>query len=179
MIMIKISQHLVRSFLITLLLGLSFKIGNAQDLSPSNSFWDHVSFGGGLGMGFGNETFNIAVSPSAIYHLNEKLAFGTGISFNYSKFQTSKLFAYGGTLMTFFNPIRPLQLSAEFEELRVNERYEYFGTNYNYDYWSPALFLGAGYSTNNVTIGLKYDVLYDDRTSIYGTPLMPFIRVYF
>ena len=107
------------------------------------------------------------------------MAFGTGISFNYSKFQTSKLFAYGGTLMTFFNPIRPIQLSAEFEQLRVNERYEFDGLNYNYDYWSPALFLGAGYSTNNVTIGLKFDVLYDDQTSIYGTPLLPFIRVYF
>ncbi len=177
--MIRINQSRVKSVFIVLILGLGIKIGHAQDLSPSDSFWDHVSFGGGLGLGFGNETFNISVSPSAIYRLNEKLAFGTGISFNYSKFQTSKLFAYGGTLMTFFNPIRPIQLSAEFEQLRVNERYEFDGLNYNYDYWSPALFLGAGYSTNNVTIGLKFDVLYDDQTSIYGTPLLPFIRVYF
>lgn len=177
--MILINQSRVKSVFIVLILGLGIKIGHAQDLSPSDSFWDHVSFGGGLGLGFGNETFNISVSPSAIYRLNEKLAFGTGISFNYSKFQTSKLFAYGGTLMTFFNPIRPIQLSAEFEQLRVNERYEFDGLNYNYDYWSPALFLGAGYSTNNVTIGLKFDVLYDDQTSIYGTPLLPFIRVYF
>ncbi len=179
MIMIKINQALVRSLLITLLLGLTFKIGTAQDYSSQNSFWDQVSFGGGLGLGFGNQTFNIAVSPSAIYHVNEQLALGAGISFNYSKFQTSKLYAYGGTLMTFYNPIRPLQLSAEFEQLRVNESYEYLGTKFNDDYWSPALFLGAGYSTRNVTIGLKYNVLYNDNNSIYTSPLIPFIRVYF
>ena len=80
--MIRINQSHVKSVFIALVLGLSIKIGHAQDLSPSNSFWDHVSFGGGLGLGFGNETFNIAVSPSAIYRLNEKLAFGTGISCN-------------------------------------------------------------------------------------------------
>ncbi|MCG2461540.1 alpha-ketoglutarate decarboxylase [Flavobacteriaceae bacterium F89] len=177
--MIRLNQSHVKSVFIVLVLGLGIKIGHAQDFSQSKPFWDRVSFGGGLDLGFGNQTFNIAVSPSALYHLNEKLAMGAGISFNYAKFQSSKLYAYGGTLMTFYNPIRPLQLSAEFEQLRVNQRYEYLGANFEDDYWSPALFLGVGYSTRNVTIGLKYNVLYDDVDSIYASPLIPFVRVYF
>lgn len=47
------------------------------------------------------------------------------------------------------------------------------------NYWLPAFFVGIGYSTYNVTFGLRYDLLYTDRKSIYSNALIPFVRVYF
>ncbi|MFT5217580.1 MAG: hypothetical protein ACI83H_002720 [Glaciecola sp.] len=41
------------------------------------------------------------------------------------------------------------------------------------------LYLGAGYRTGNFTIGIRYDVLYDNEKSIFADPWMPFFRVYF
>ncbi len=46
-------------------------------------------------------------------------------------------------------------------------------------YWYPALFIGAGYRSQNFTMGIRYDILYDDAKSIYANAWMPFVRVYF
>lgn len=75
-----------------------------------------------------------------------------------------------------------MQLSAELEQLRVNNSYDSYWGGGSYDFWNTALFLGAGYRTNNVTIGVRYNVLYkddDNRPDVYGTDFMPFVRVYF
>ncbi|MBT8273653.1 MAG: alpha-ketoglutarate decarboxylase, partial [Bacteroidia bacterium] len=67
-----------------------------------------------------------------------------------------------------------------FEQLHVNRNFdENFVSNLDDTYWYPALFLGAGYRTGNVTVGIRYDVLYDEDKSIYADPWIPFIRVYF
>ncbi|PCJ97988.1 MAG: alpha-ketoglutarate decarboxylase [Flavobacteriaceae bacterium] len=162
-----------------LFLSLFFTFITFLGYSQNKAFWDNVHYGGSLGLGFGSNTFNLSVSPSAIYQVNEQLAFGIGINYNYYKFQNFKLQAGGASLLTLFNPIRPIQISAEFEQLRVNRKYEFFNGNDSETYWSPALFLGMGYSNQNVTIGLKYDVLYDESKSIYADALIPFVRVYF
>jgi len=41
------------------------------------------------------------------------------------------------------------------------------------------LFLGAGYNSGSVTVGVRYNVLYKSKDMVYGSPFMPFIRVYF
>lgn len=161
-------------FTLLLLIGIScFGQGS------SNNFWDNVRFGGGIGIGFTNGSFNGSISPSAIYQVNEQFAAGTSLNFNYAKFNDDKLFAYGGSILTLYNPIPNIQLSAELEQLRINRTYALDGVNREDNYWSPALFLGLGYSNQNVTFGLRYDVLYDDNKSIYANALMPFVRVYF
>ncbi|MDV7139922.1 alpha-ketoglutarate decarboxylase [Maribacter sp. TH_r10] len=161
-------------FTLLLLIGIScFGQGS------SNNFWDNVRFGGGIGIGFTNGSFNGSISPSAIYQVNEQFAAGTSLNFNYAKFNDDKLFAYGGSILTLYNPIPNIQLSAELEQLRINRTYALDGGNREDNYWSPALFLGLGYSNQNVTFGLRYDVLYDDNKSIYANALMPFVRVYF
>ncbi len=170
-----LSKKIVLMFFFT----LSSIIATAQGYGNSGDFWNNVRYGGGIGLGFGRDTFNAALSPSAIYQANEQIAFGLGLNFNYSKFQESKLMAYGGSLLTLLNPIRPIQLSAELEQLRVNRDYAFNGTNIEDNYWSPALFIGVGYSNRNVTFGIRYDLLYDDEKSIYADPFMPFVRVYF
>ena len=174
-----IKKPLKKVFKVLFFIGAtSFCFG--QNTGIKSEFWNKVRYGGGIGLGFGNNTFNLAVSPSAIYQANDQLAMGLGLAFNYSKFRESKLAAYGGGLMTFYNPIRPIQLSAELEQLRVNRSFEVVGApNLEDNYWSPALFLGVGYSNRNVTVGIRYDVLYDNEKSIYADPWMPFVRVYF
>ena len=86
----------------------------------------------------------------------------------------------GGSLIGLFNPIPEIQLSSELEQLNINRNYdEAFVTNPDENYWYSALFLGAGYRSGNLTIGIRYDVLYDEDKSIYADPWMPFIRFYF
>ncbi|MEK6152117.1 alpha-ketoglutarate decarboxylase [Flavobacteriaceae bacterium 3-367] len=152
----------------------------SQNSGPDN-FWSKVRFGGGIGLGFGNGSFSGALSPSALYEFNDYFATGAGLTINYSKFRESKLLAYGGSVLTLFNPIPAVQLSAEFEQLRVNRELEVFnGSNVVEDnYWLPALYMGIGFGSRNVTVGVRYDVLYDTETSLYADPWAPFVRVYF
>jgi long-subunit fatty acid transport protein len=172
-----------KSFIKSLILCVFFtsfwSFGYSQ-LSPRNSdFWNQVYFGGSLGLGFGNNSFNASFSPSAIYQATEQLGVGAGINFNYAKFRDAKFIAYGGSVLSLFNPIPALQLSAEMEQLRVNRELELDGGTLEENYWSPALFLGIGYNNRNVTLGIRYNVLHDQQKSIYANALMPFVRVYF
>lgn len=173
--MIKKSKTLLKSLFIFLFFAFSNTFCFSQNATSQSSFWQNVRFGGGIGLGFTNGGFNGSISPSAIYDVNDYFSAGVGLSVNYAKYDTNKFLAYGGSIVTFYNPIPLLQLSAEIEQLRVNESNAIFEN----DYWSPALFLGAGYRSNNVTFGIRYDVLYDDNKSIYANAWMPFVRVYF
>ncbi len=151
-----------------------------QNYQTKSNFWNNVHYGGGLGLGFTNGGFNGSVSPSAIYQVNEQFATGVSLNFNYAKFNEDKLLAYGGSIITLFNPVPILQLSGELEQLRINRTISNIGLNDIEDnYWSPALFLGLGYSNQNITFGIRYDVLYDENKSIYANAWMPFVRVYF
>jgi len=149
-----------------------------QQLRPQNEFWRNVRYGGALGLGFGNDSFSIALAPSAIYQVSEKFATGISLNFEYSKFGDSEFTAYGGGILNFFNPIPAIQLSAILQPLRVSTNYSSASLLLDENYWTTALFMGVGYSTRNVTFGIQYDVLHDER-SIYADPWVPFVRVYF
>jgi hypothetical protein len=41
------------------------------------------------------------------------------------------------------------------------------------------MYVGAGYRTNNVTLGFRYNLLFDKNIDLYGDAFMPFIRVFF
>lgn len=163
----------------TLIALFIFILGFSQQSSPKSEFWKKVQFGGGLGLGFGNNSTNISVAPSAIYNFNEKVALGLGVQYSYIRqkdFYTSHL--YGGSIIGLVNPIQEIQLSAELEELRVNTDFD--NSSFTTDnFWNTALFLGAGYRTNNATIGVRYNVLHKDNNNIYTTAFMPFVRIYF
>lgn len=166
-----------------LFLGI-FLIGGScllfgQNPAAGSRFWDNVRFGGGLGLSFTNGGFNGSISPSAIYQFNDQIAVGTSLSFNYAKFNENKFLAYGGSVLSLFNPIPQIQLSGEFEALRINRTLSTNTVTFEDNYWLPALYFGAGYSTANVTVGLRYDVLFNENKSIYPSALLPFIRVYF
>lgn len=156
------------------------KSTNAQNQSGTsvNEFWDNVRFGGGVGLGFNNGSTNISLSPSAIYNLSEYVSLGFGIQYSYLKQKndyTSNL--YGGSIIGLINPFEQIQLSAELEQLRVNVDY---GSGYNNEnFWNTGLFLGAGFRNGNVTIGGRYNVLFNKNDSVYGEAFMPFVRVFF
>jgi long-subunit fatty acid transport protein len=177
---VKLLQLNKKQFLLLLCaLGSALMSCFAQGYGPQNPFWSNVRFGGAFGIGFGNDVVTIAAAPSAIYQFNEQFALGTSISYTYAKFGDSRFTAYGPGVLTYYNPIRSLQFSSEFEQLRVHRS---FGSNFpdlTEDYWLPVLFLGVGYSSGPVTFGIRYDVLFDDGKSIYADPWMPFVRVFF
>ena len=175
------SLHLkiiVSSILFTFCLN---SIHAQQKINTSTAnFWNHVRFGGGIGLSFGDGYFSGTVAPSAIYQFDTNVALGIGLSASYYKREERyKSTVLGGSIIGLFNPINEIQLSSEFEQLNVNRKFE---NNLNLEddnYWYPALFLGAGYRSGNFTVGVRYDVLYDEDKSIYADPWMPFIRVYF
>lgn len=152
---------------------------NQPQPKAKSEFWKKVRFGSGLGLGFGNGFTNISLAPSAVYDVNKYFSAGLGIQYSYLKqrdLYSSSM--YGGSIVTLFNPVETIQLSAELEQLKVNTSY----TNSSLpssNFWNTALFLGAGYRVENVTIGARYNVLYDDTKGVYGSAWMPFVRMYF
>lgn len=152
---------------------------NEYTQKQQSNFWNNVRYGGGIGLNFGSGYTNIAIAPSAIYQFSDQFAMGPAINFNYSSrknyFDATVI---GASILGLYQPIEELQLSAEFEENNVNLTDKIIGDTRNY--WYPALYLGGGYNIRNFgAMGVRYDVLYNDDKSIYGSPLNPFVRVYF
>ena len=169
----------VKLLLITTCLSLFLSFScRAQGPASSGNFWEQVDFGGGIGLNFGNRIFNIALSPAAIYRFSDQYAVGTGLIFSYSRFDEDELTAYGISVLNYVNPIPQIQLSAEFDQLRINRNYENF-LNADDNYWLPALHLGIGYGNRHFLAGIRYDVLFDDGRSIYADPWTPFVRIFF
>lgn len=166
----------VAKILFSLFVLLSANKFSAQN--QDQEFCNHIHFGGGIGLSFGDGFFSGTLAPSAIYQFNRQFAAGIGLNVTYNSLKynyTSTIL--GGSILALYNVIPEIQLSAEFEQLNVTRNFEYDIPNQNY--WYPALFVGAGFHTNNFTIGLRYDLLYDDKKSIYADAFAPFVRIYF
>jgi hypothetical protein len=104
---------------------------------------------------------------------------GPSLIFSYQSGDFFKSTLYGGSWITLFNPIPEIQLSAEIEQLRVNQEIEFIEGTEKDNFWNSALFAGAGYRAGPVTIGLRYNLLYQDNDQVYATAWNPFVRVYF
>jgi len=138
---------------------------------------DRTHFGGSLGLSIGSGFTNIVVAPSVIYDVNDYFSAGGGLQGSYVNWKNNfESYIYGASLIGLVNPIEQIQLSAELEQLRVNTTYE---DNFKDNFWNTALFLGAGYRANNVTIGVRYNVLFKESNNVYNEAFMPFIRIYF
>ncbi len=146
----------------------------------SGSFWSKVRIGGSLGAAFGSGYTDVVIAPGALYEINPYVGVGVGLQGSYvHQRDYYSTFMYGGSVLGVVNPIPQVQLSAELEQLRVNlDVHENYG-NYDRNFWNTALFFGIGYRADNVTIGLRYNVLFKERELVYSDALMPFVRVYF
>lgn len=166
-----------------LFLFLLFSIFSIQQYTAQETkseFWSNVQFGGGIGLGFGNGYFSGTLAPSAIYHVNDRFSAGVGLNGTYaSEKHVYKSYIVGGSVLGLFNVIPEIQLSGELETLHVSRVYDSQFLLEDDNYWVPALFLGAGYRTGGITVGLRYDVLFDEFKSVYGSAFSPFVRVYF
>jgi hypothetical protein len=150
----------------------------AQNQTTKSDFWDHVSFGGGLGVSVGSGYTDILIAPSAIYNFSDYFSAGVGLQGSHVKFKneyTSNI--YGGSLIGLVNPVEAIQLSAELEEIRVNQ--EFSDPKFKRNFWNTALYLGAGYRADNITIGFRYNVLFKKEDFVYSEAFMPFVRIYF
>ena len=154
---------------------------NSEEPTFKEPFWSHVQFGGGFALGISTGYTEITLAPSVIYNHNKYLATGFGLQGSYvnSKgYYNSKI--YGANIIELINPIPQIQLSVSLSESRVNNVYDVGGgAHISENFWVTGLFLGAGYCTGNVTIGMTYNVLHDDYKDLYGNAFMPFIRIYF
>jgi hypothetical protein len=169
-----------------IILCLFASTANAQD---DEGFWSRVRFGGNLGVGFGSGYTDVTLAPGALYEFNQYLALGAGVQGTYVHQRNYyDAYMYGGSAIAIFNPVPTIQLSAEVEQLRVNtqfdrEYYEEFvsgnGIARQRDFWNTALFFGVGYRMDNVTVGLRFNVLYNEDDLVYSDAFMPFLRVYF
>jgi len=170
--------------IISLILLIAFNLVSAQDPNSSltkSDFWRHVQFGGGLGLNIGSGYTDITVAPGAIYNFNDYLALGAGLQGSYvsSKNYYSSMI-YGGSIVGLFNPVEELQLSLELEEVRVNNTFDLpEGGNYKDNFWNTGLFVGAGFRAGSVTLGVRYNLLFDENKNVYSEAFMPFVRVYF
>lgn len=167
-------------FLGVLILNISILTAQTESVSKIKSpFWKNVTYGGGLGLAVGGGFTDVSLAPTAYYNFNPKTAVGCGLIGSYSK--QSGYFSstiYGLSTIGLFNVIEEMQLSVEVEQLRVSNS---FVTNSqaNRNFWNTSLFLGAGYRSQNVTLGVRYNVLYKERNNVYAQAYMPFIRVQF
>lgn len=171
------------TFLLVFLLTFSFSAISQNSTNPNtsqdDSFWRYVRYGGGVGLSFGNGIFSATVAPSAIYDFNAQ--FSAGIALNYTYFKDDDFFSstiVGGSFIGLYNPLPEIQLSSEFEYMNVSRNFDdpIFEDD---NYWQPAVFFGIGYTTDVITVGVRYNVLHDDEKSIYADALVPFVRVYF
>lgn len=153
--------------------------------TPEKKFWSKVRWGGNVGLNFSSNSFNFILAPAAIYQFNPKIATGIGLNFGYSTFtndllrEENSIINYGGSLIGLYNPIKEIQLSLEFEGIGITQRVELQDQSFNENYSYPSLFVGAGYRMGFVSIGMRYDLLYDDSKSIYANAYIPFVRVFF
>ncbi len=160
--------------LILLLLVIPFLSANSQE--NKTNFWNEVRFGGSFGLGFGNDITTIAVSPSAIYDFNPFFSAGIQIGYQYSKRNDFSSNVFSSGILGIFNPFDSVQLSTEFEQLFVNQKIGSDSSSYNY----PALYLGGAYRVSaNISLGFRYDILFNRNKSIYASAISPVFRVFF
>ena len=174
---------LTKTLTILFFIVTSFDIYGQSDATvpPKSDFWKHVQFGGGFGVSVGSGFTDVTVAPSAIYNLNHYVSIGAGLQgsiVSQKDFYSSAI--YGLNVITLFNPVEELQISLEVEQVRVNNTFRNptKGTLKD-NFWNTGLFIGAGYRMENVTVGMRYNLLFNKDKNVYSDALMPFIRVYF
>ena len=136
-------------------------------------------FYGGFGLGWTNNEFYADIKPGILYRLAPKFRIGGNLQFTYlsrkSFGTTSRYYIYGYDLLALFLPVSQMELSADYQHSFVSQNIS--GNQLSRQV--KAFFVGAAYRTRHVAIGMKYDLLYDENNSLYNSPFIPFVRIYF
>jgi len=164
----------------TLIIFIHLNLTAQNSDLEQHRFIDDVRFGGGINIGMGSSYSTFSISPSVLYDFSNEFSAGLSLTYVYLKNKStinSTTNIYGGSLLALYKPMNSLQFSTEFERLKINQKYASVNES---DLWQPALYIGAEYVTGNISMGLRYDVLFDKTTNvIYSSALSPVFRVYF
>ena len=185
----KIKRKLLQTFFYILIFLNSADMFSQQDSIPKTKsvFWQNVQFGGGLGLAFGNGYSNFSLSPTGYYHVNKIVSVGVGITGSYVAQESNpsnynatgyKSSIFGGSVIGLLHPIENIQLSTEIEQLRVTRKFDVVKSS-NHSFWNTAVFIGVGYRSQNVTFGVKYNLLHANQNNVYAQDWLPFVRVMF
>lgn len=160
---------------------VTFAQNQTKKPNPKSDFWKHTQIGGSFGLNAGTGYTDILVAPTAIYNFNSYFSAGLGLQGSLVSVKNRYSSAiYGASIIALFNPVEEIQLSVELEELRVNRTIESLGSPSKIDnFWNTGLYVGGGFRSNNVTVGARYNLLYNENDLVYSAAFMPFVRVYF
>jgi long-subunit fatty acid transport protein len=139
-----------------------------------------LKFGVGFGMSFVGGT-NVSLAPTLSYPLSQKVSVAAGVQASYTSIKDlQNTFTFGGSVMTLYTPVKILSLLAEFTQLNVTTEKEVEDVTSKDSYWDSALFLGGGINiTEKISVGAKYNLLYDEDESVYTSPVIPFVNITF
>ncbi len=139
-----------------------------------------LKFGCGFGLSFIGGT-NIGLSPNLIYDVSNTVSFGVGLQGNYTSIKDlQSTTTFGANVLSQYSPIKKLTMLLEFAQLKVNTTTEAVTGDIKKDYWDSALFVGAGFNiTDKISLGAKYNILYDSDESVYSSPIIPFVNITF
>ncbi|APD06434.1 hypothetical protein UJ101_00902 [Flavobacteriaceae bacterium UJ101] len=138
-----------------------------------------VQIGGGLGLGFGDQT-TIEIAPNVAYRILPNVDVGVEANYTYNKDDNFKQNAYGGGVFA-----RPYFGNffgyGSYKINQVNTDIDLIGGGTREDDRTvDELWLGGGYRTNlgGVTMyaGAMYDVLHNDD-SLYSSGFRPYVGV--
>ena len=87
-----------------------------------SNFWENVSYGGGIAIGFGNNNSTIGISPSAIYNFNNGFALGAGLGYLRSRINDFTTTAYNTSIISLYQTNFGIQFSGEFEYYFARQR---------------------------------------------------------
>lgn len=170
-----------KTFLFLTLLGfLSIKAFAQHHKQHEPTFLDKVRFGGGLAMNIGNSYSSFSISPSAVYDFSKHFSMGLSATYMYVKRKTTiseTSNVLGGSIIGLFRPMQSLQVSAEYENLKLSSKLNQVDFTPK---WQPALYLGVEYVAGKIALGLRYDVLFNKQENLlFSSALSPVFRVYF
>ena len=150
-------------------------------IGSEDSKW---TFGGyaGLGGAFGggNSGTALYIMPRVGYKVTENFEAGLAgnVTWNNSRYFSSTMVGVGPFANYYFS--RSFYVSGLYQHFFVNQRNK--ATDQKYTGNEDALYLGGGYMQKigdrvYMQIGLMYNVLYDDQTSVFGGGLVPNIGI--
>jgi predicted porin len=166
--------------LLTLIGLIHFNLFCQNSDLDKQHFFDNVRFGSGINIGVGSSYSTFSISPSALYDFSNEFSLGLSVTYIYVKNKSiinSTTNHLGGSILALYKPIDHIQISTEFENLKLNQKFNYDNV---LPQWQKALYIGLEYVTGKIAMGLRYDVLYDKVNNITNSSaLNPVFRVYF
>jgi hypothetical protein len=156
---------------------------------------ENLFTGGGLSLGFANNSFQVGASPFLGYNLDSWIDAGITVNYNYSSYRNFSSYddklrrsTYGGGIFTKIYPVNFLFIHAQFEHNFINEKYIYGGTSPSEKFKTEAnsFLVGAGYASGRYAnsgqpffyFSLLFDILgneYSPYTDARGG-IIPILR---